>query len=218
MPTLLKSLALAALVISGVASAAPGASAGVLEVFSMTATAAPKVGEPAPDFTATDSYGKPVKLSDFRGKFVVLEWTNDGCPFVAKHYHSGNMQALQKDATAHGAVWLSVISSAPGKQGSVDGPRANALSAQRGAAPSHVLLDPSGALGHLYSAKTTPHMFLVNPEGKLIYAGGVDSIPSADPDDIKAAKPYVKVALAEAMSGKPVTDAVTQPYGCSVKY
>jgi len=183
-----------------------------------TAAAAPSVGEPAPSFSTTDSRGKTVALGDFAGKYVVLEWTNDGCPFVQKHYSSGNMQALQKDATDDGAVWLSVISSAPGKQGHVDGAGADALTRSRDAHPTHVLLDESGDVGRLYGAKTTPHMFIVDPKGTLIYAGGIDSIPSADPADIPKAKPYVKLALAEAMAGKPVSEAVTKPYGCSVKY
>ena len=182
------------------------------------AHAVPKIGEPAPAFSATDSDGKTVKLSDFAGKTVVLEWTNDGCPFVKKHYSSGNMQSLQKDAAAKGVVWLSVISSAPGKQGNVSGTEANALSKERGATPAEVLLDPTGALGRSYDAKTTPHLFIVDPKGKLAYMGGIDSIASADPADIKDAKPYVKLALAEIAAGKPVTDAVTKPYGCSIKY
>lgn len=181
------------------------------------AVAAPKVGEPAPAFSATDSRGKTVQLADYRGKFVVLEWTNDSCPFVKKHYQ-GNMQGLQKDATAAGAVWLSVISSAPGKQGHVSGTQADALTKARGAAPTAVLLDDAGTVGRLYDAKTTPHMFIVDPKGVLVYAGGIDSIPSADAEDIPGAKPYVKMALAEAMAGKPVSEPVTRPYGCSVKY
>lgn len=186
-------------------------------LFSAAAHGAPTVGQPAPGFSATNSDGKTTKLADLKGKYVVLEWTNDGCPFVKKHYN-GNMQTLQKEATDKGAVWLSVISSAPGKQGHVDGKAANALTASRKAHPSQVLLDPSGELGQLYDAKTTPHMFIINPEGKLIYAGGIDSIASADEEDIAKAKPYVRVALTEAMAGKPVTEAVTKPYGCSVKY
>jgi len=182
------------------------------------AHAVPKIGEPAPAFTTTDSDGKTVKLSDFKGKTVVLEWTNDGCPFVQKHYSSGNMQSLQKDATAKGVVWLSVISSAPGKQGHVTGAAANALSKERGAVPTDVLLDPTGVIGRSYEAKTTPHLFIVDPKGTLAYMGGIDSIASADPADIKDAKPYVKLALAEIAAGKPVTDAVTKPYGCSIKY
>lgn len=185
---------------------------------STAAIAAPKVGEPAPAFSATDSNGKTVQLSDFKGKFVVLEWSNNECPFVKKHYSSGNMQSLQKEETGKGVAWLTVISSAPGKQGNVDGKQANALSKERGAAPTAVLLDPSGQIGHAYDAKTTPHMFVVDPKGKLVYMGGIDSVASADAEDIAGAKPYVKVALAEAMAGKPVTDAVTKPYGCSVKY
>ena len=181
------------------------------------AHAAPKVGEPAPDFTLTGSDGKPYALSSFKGKYVVLEWTNHGCPFVQKHY-GGNMQAQQKAATGRGAVWLSIISSAPGKQGHVDAAQANELTKSRGAAPTAVLLDPSGDVGRKYDAKTTPHMFIVAPDGKLIYMGGIDSIPSADPDDIAKATPYVKVALAEALAGKPVSNPSTRPYGCSVKY
>lgn len=183
-----------------------------------TAAAVPSVGEPAPSFRAVDSAGKTVQLADFKDRFVVLEWTNDGCPFVQKHYTSGNMQALQKSATDSGAVWLSVISSAPGKQGHVSGKEADALSAKRGAHPSHVLLDASGDVGRLYGAKTTPHMFIVDPNGTLVYAGSIDSIASTDVDDITKAKPYVKTALAEAMAGKPVSEAATAPYGCSVKY
>jgi len=182
------------------------------------AHAVPKVGEAAPAFTATDSNGKTVKLADYLGKTVVLEWTNDGCPFVKKHYSSGNMQSLQKDAAAKGVVWLTVISSAPGKQGHVDGAGANALSKERGASPAAVLLDPSGKIGHAYEAKTTPHLFIVDAKGKLAYMGGIDSIASADPADIKDAKPYVKLALAELAAGKPVSEAVTKPYGCSIKY
>jgi alkyl hydroperoxide reductase subunit AhpC len=178
----------------------------------------PKVGEAAPAFSATDSHGKTVQLSDFRGKFVVLEWTNNECPFVKKHYSSGNMQALQKEAVGEGVVWLSIISSAPGNQGHVDGARADALTKERGAMPTAVLLDESGTVGRAYEAKTTPHMFLVDPQGKLLYMGGIDSVPSADAGDIASAKPYVKLALEQALAGRPVTEAVTKPYGCSVKY
>ena len=181
------------------------------------AQAAPKVGEAAPAFSTTDSNGKTVQLADYRGKFVVLEWSNAECPFVKKHY-AGNMQALQKEETAKGVAWLTVISSAPGKQGHVDGKQANALTKERGAAPTAVLLDPTGKIGHAYEAKTTPHMFVIDPKGTLVYMGGIDSIASADVEDIPKAKPYVKLALAEAMAGKPVTEAVTKPYGCGIKY
>lgn len=180
--------------------------------------AAAKVGEPAPAFTLTGSDGKSYSLAGFKGKYVVLEWTNHECPFVKKHYHSGNMQAQQKELTGKGVVWLSVISSAPGKQGHVDAAGASALTQARGAAPTAVLLDPSGEAGRQYGAKTTPHMYIVAPDGRLIYMGGIDSVPSADPDDIAGATPYVKLALAEAMAGKPVGNASTKPYGCSVKY
>jgi peroxiredoxin len=183
-----------------------------------TAHAAPEVGKLAPDFSAGDSNGKTVKLSDFRGRTVVLEWTNDGCPYVKKHYSSGNMQSLQKDAAAKGAVWLTIVSSTPGKQGYVDGAGANALTASRRAAPTAVLLDPEGAAGHLYDARTTPHMFIVNAEGTLVYMGGIDDKATTEAGDIPGAKNYVRAALDEIAAGKPVAEAVTRPYGCSVKY
>ena len=179
---------------------------------------APRIGRPAPEFSATDSHGKTVSLADYHGKLVVLEWTNDGCPFVQHYYKHGNMQALQKEYTGKGVVWLTVISSAPGTQGYADGARADQLTSQREAAPSAVLLDPSGKVGRLYDAKTTPHMFIIDPAGKLIYAGGIDSLPSTDPADIARASPYVKTALDEALAGKAVSKPLTSPYGCSVKY
>lgn len=192
--------------------------AGALAAAPALAADAPEVGKPAPAFSAVDSNGKNESLADYRGKYVVLEWTNDGCPFVQHYYKHGNMQALQKEYTAKGVAWLSVISSAPGAQGYADGDRANRLTQQRGAAPTAVLLDPGGKLGHLYDAKTTPHMFVIGPDGTLLYAGGIDSIPSTDPDDIAKASPYVKTALDQVLAGKPVAQAVTQPYGCSIKY
>ena len=187
-------------------------------MFASAAAAAPKIGEPAPGFSLQGSDGKAHALADYKGKYVVLEWTNDGCPFVRKHYGSGTMQALQKDETRKGVAWLTIVSSAPGKEGFVDAAQANALTKARGAAPTAVLLDPTGEVGHKYEARTTPHMFIVAPDGKLIYMGGIDSIASADAEDIPKATPYVKVALSEAMAGKAVTNAVTKPYGCSVKY
>jgi AhpC/TSA family len=190
--------------------------AGVL--MTATAYATPEVGKPAPDFSAVDSNGKTVKLSDYRGKIVVLEWTNDGCPYVQKHYSSGNMQGLQKDETAKGIVWLSIISSAPGQQGYVDGAGANELTKTRGAAPTAVLLDPEGKAGHLYDARTTPHMFIVSTDGTLVYMGGIDNKATTNAADVKTAKNYVRSALDEVMAGKPVEQAVTRPYGCSVKY
>jgi peroxiredoxin len=182
------------------------------------ALAAPKVGAPAPVFSAVDAEGKTHALQDYKGKTVVLEWTNDQCPFVVKHYGAGNMQALQREATAGGAVWLTLISSAPGKQGHVSGAKAMELTQARKAAPSAVLLDASGDVGRLYDAKTTPHLFVINPEGTLVYAGGIDSIASADPADIPKATPYLKLALAQTLAGEPVEQAVTRPYGCSIKY
>ena len=179
---------------------------------------AARVGERAPDFTATDSNGKVHKLSEYAGKFVVLEWHNRGCPYTAKHYDSGNMQRLQHEWTARGIIWLTVISSAPGKQGFMTAADENAFLKQASATPTAVLLDPSGALGHLYDAKTTPQMFIVNPQGLLIYNGAIDDRATTDVSDINGAKNYVSLALGEALAGKPVSNATTRPYGCSVKY
>lgn len=176
------------------------------------------IGQPAPAFSATDSNGKTHSLADYKGKFVVMEWTNNDCPFVKKHYSSNNMQTLQKTYGEKGVVWLSVISSAPGKQGHVDGKGANELTQSRGASPAAVLLDSDGSVGKAFGARTTPHMFIINPEGALIYAGAIDSNDSADPADISSAQNYVVAALGDAMANKPVTTPVTRPYGCSVKY
>ena len=186
--------------------------------FSMAVNARVRVNQPAPDVTAVDSNGKHHRLSDFKGKTVVLEWTNHDCPYVRKHYDSGNMQALQKTATGKGIVWLSIISSAPGKQGHVSGAEANRLTSSRNAAPTAVLLDESGEIGRLYGAKTTPHMYIIDAGGKLVYMGCIDSIPSTDTNDIARATNYVDVALKALSSGQPIEDAVTRAYGCSVKY
>lgn len=175
------------------------------------------VGQAAPAFSAVDSNGKTHSLDAYKGKWVVLEWTNDGCPFVQKHYR-GNMQKLQQAYTRKGVVWLSVISSAPGKQGHVDGAGANALTKDRGAHPTAVLLDPTGQVGKAYGAKTTPHMYVVDPQGKLVYAGGIDDKPSTDVADIATARNYVSAALDAVLAGKPVQTATSTPYGCSVKY
>lgn len=182
------------------------------------AFAKPEVGQTAPDFKITDTKGNAVELSSLKGKTVVLEWTNHDCPFVRKHYGSENMQTLQKEAASDDVVWVSVISSAEGKQGYVEAEKANSLTDERGAAPTHVLLDPNGDLGKLYDARTTPHMFVVNKEGNLAYMGGIDNIPSADKADIEAADNYVRTALTELKDGKVVTTATSRPYGCSVKY
>jgi peroxiredoxin len=176
------------------------------------------IGQPAPEFTALDSNGATQKLSDYKGKVVVLEWTNNECPFVVKHYNSGNMQATQKKAVDAGVVWLSVISSAPEKQGHVDGAKANELTKSRNASPTAVLLDGTGEVGKLYGAKTTPHMFVIDKEGKLVYAGAIDSISSPRESDVKEATNYVTQALDEIAAGKPVSVSSTKSYGCGVKY
>jgi peroxiredoxin len=177
-----------------------------------------RVGSPAPDFSATDSNGKPQNLAQYRGKFVLLEWHNRECPYTNKHYESKNMQNLQKQWTNRGVVWFTVISSAPGTQGYMTADAENAFVAKVNAVPTAVLLDPSGQLGHLYGAKTTPDMFIIDPSGKLIYQGAIDDRPTTDISDVAPAKNYVNAALGEATSGKPVSDPVTRPYGCSVKY
>jgi hypothetical protein len=184
----------------------------------LSAGRAARVGDRAPDFTATDSNGRVHKLSEYQGKFVVLEWTNRGCPYTQKHYDSGNMQRLQREWTSRGVIWLTVISSAPGKQGYVEASDENAYVKQMNAAPSAVLLDPTGALGHLYDAKTTPHMFIIDPKASLIYNGAIDDRPTTDLADVKGAKNYLSLALEEASTGKPVSIPTTRPYGCSVKY
>jgi peroxiredoxin len=183
-----------------------------------SAPAAAVVGRPAPAFTLPDSNGKAHSLAAFEGKVVVLEWWNPECPFVGKHYGSGNMQKLQKEWTAKGVVWLTVSSSAAGQQGHVDGAKANALVKEKGAVPTAVLLDHDGKTGRAYGAKTTPHVFVVDGAGTLVYAGGVDDKPSTDQADIATARNHVAAALAEVTAGKPVTTASTQPYGCGVKY
>jgi peroxiredoxin len=192
--------------------------AGLLSFLLSVYSVAARVGEAAPDFTGTDSSGQTHKLSQYRGKYVVLEWHNQGCPYTKKHYESGNMQKLQKDWTAKGVVWLSVISSAPGKQGYVTASEENDYLKRMNAAPTAVLLDPKGELGRMYGAKTTPHMYIIDPQGRLIYNGAIDDRPTADQSDIAGAKNYVSQALEEATAGKPVSTAATTPYGCSVKY
>jgi peroxiredoxin len=178
----------------------------------------PRVGKPAPDFAGIDSDGKTVTLKELRGRTVVLEWSNHQCPFVAKHYRSGNMQALQKEAAGQGVVWLTMVSSAPGMQGSVTAAEANELTRSRGAAPSAVVLDPTGTIGRAYDARTTPHMFVIDASGTVVYMGGIDDKPTTDVADIATAKNYVRLALAAVAAGRPVQEPVTRPYGCSVKY
>lgn len=200
------------------ATGAGGAALALHAPVRAAAAAALAVGSRAPGFTAAASDGTTVRLAALAGHAVVLEWTNDGCPFVGKWYRGGAMQALQKEAAALGVVWLSVISSAPGEQGYADAARANALTQERGAAPARVLLDPTGALGHLYDAETTPQIYVIDAAGVLRYMGGADSIPSTRVGDIAQATPYARLAVEAVAAGKPVPYPVTRPYGCTVKY
>lgn len=190
-----------------------------LSVHGASVFAAPGVGEPAPDFELTDSHGQTHRLSDFRGRTVVLEWTNHECPFVDKHYRSGNMQDQQRMATGeHDVVWLSIISSKAGAQGHVSPERANELTDTRNAAPSAVLIDEPGDVGRAYAAQVTPHMYIIDSDGTLVYMGGIDSNPSADPADIPDATQYVVAALGDMAAGRAVAEPVTRPYGCTIKY
>ncbi|MBI4030913.1 MAG: thioredoxin family protein [Proteobacteria bacterium] len=182
------------------------------------ALAAVAVGRPAPDFTLTDTHEHDHSLSQYLGKTVVLEWTNHECPYVRKHYDSGSMQMLQKEETEKGIVWLSIVSSAPGEQGHTAPEEANKIMGEEKTAETARLLDPSGDTGRLYGAKTTPHMFIINPEGLLVYAGAIDDRPSARMNTLQGARNHVRAALAEMAEGKPVSTPQTKPYGCSVKY
>lgn len=187
-------------------------------LMAVAARAEVQTGAPAPEFELTDIHGTAHKLSDFKGKFVVLEWINHGCPFVVKHYGSGNMQKLQETYTGKDVVWLSICSSAEGKQGYYTAEEWKKVNEEHGGKATAILLDGEGTVGKLYGARTTPHMYIINPEGVLIYQGAIDSVPSADQDDVPGAQNYVAAALDEALDGKPVTTAQTKPYGCSVKY
>jgi len=181
--------------------------------------AAPQVGQPAPDFTVVDTAGVEHSLTDFAGKKVVLEWTNHECPFVVKHYGSDNMQGQQRRGRdEHDVVWLSVISSKPGAQGHVSPEQADELTANRNAYPTAVLLDESGDMGRAYDARVTPHMYIIDEDGVLQYMGGIDSNPSSNPADIPGATQYVVAALTEMAAGQPITDTMTRPYGCTIKY
>ena len=192
--------------------------ASTLGLVALAAGATATVGQPAPAFSVTDAAGKTVSLADFKGKHVVLEWVNPGCPYVVKHYGSGNMQATQKDATAKGVVWLAVNSTAP-EHGDYKAPAAMAQWMQgQKAAASATLMDSNGTVGKAYGARTTPHLYIVDPKGTLVYAGGIDNKPSSNPADIATATNHVKVALGEALAGKPISQATTRPYGCSIKY
>ena len=180
--------------------------------------AAAKVGEPAPGFTTAATTGKSVSLADQRGKLVVLEWTNHDCPYVRKHYESGNMQALQREITGQGIVWLTLISSSPGTQGYVTPKQADELTSTRKASPTAVLLDPTGVVGRAYGATNTPHMYVIDKAGLLVYAGAIDDRPTTRRSDVQGAHNYVRAALEDMAAGRPVQTPVTRAYGCTVKY
>jgi len=182
------------------------------------ALAAPEVGAPAPAISVVDTAGKVRTLDEFKGKTVVLEWTNHQCPFVAKHYDTGNMQGLQKQATADGVVWLSVISSEPGSQGHLQGAEADKLNAGRKAFPTAVLLDETGVAGKAYGATNTPHMYVIAPDGKLAYKGAIDDKPTTRKSDVEGARNYVVAALGAVAQNRPADPAATRAYGCSIKY
>ena len=182
------------------------------------AEASVTVGQQAPAFTENDTSGRPVSLADFKGRHVVLEWTNPECPFVNKHYGSGNMQALQKELAAKEVVWLTLNSTREGHSEYYPPSRMGQWMQGKGAAPRVTLIDGDSSTARLYAAKTTPHMFVIDPQGKVVYAGAIDDTPSANPADVKAARNYVRAALDESLAGKPVSTASTRPYGCSLKY
>ncbi|NCT40181.1 MAG: redoxin domain-containing protein [Alphaproteobacteria bacterium] len=204
---LLTSLAVFAIAITAIVSLSTASKA-----------AAPEIGKAAPDFTATDINGDTFKLSDHKGKIVVLEWSNHECPFVVKHYGSGNMQKVQKETTEKGVEWVTIVSSADGRQGNTTAEEAAKIIEEQGAHPSVKILDASGEIGKMYDAKTTPHMFVINTDGTLAYAGAIDNNPSPNPATIEGAENYVTAAVDELIEGKDVTTSQTQPYGCSVKY
>jgi len=191
---------------------------GLFMLLSARLAATPRVGEAAPTFALKDVVGKEYSLADLKGKFVVLEWVNFDCPFVRKHYNSGNMQKLQKQYTEKGVTWLSICSSAEGKQGHFEMSDLKARIAKEKAVPTAYLIDESGDVGMKYEAKTTPHMFVINPDGVLLYAGGIDDKATTDTDDIASATNYVRAALDAAMAGQEIKVSASKPYGCSVKY
>ena len=203
---------------SGLGLGALAAAGGLVVSARAEASTQAKVGAAAPAFTAPATTGANQTLGDLRGKIVVLEWTNHDCPYVRKHYESGNMQALQREAIGQGVVWLSIISSAPGTQGYVTPPQADELTSSRKAAPSAVLLDPKGTVGKLYGATNTPHMYVIDKAGVLAYAGAIDDRPTSRKSDVQGANNYVRAALQSVAAGEPVKTPVTRAYGCTVKY
>lgn len=182
------------------------------------AHASASVGQPAPEFKVKDASGKEQSLSAYKGKYVVLEWVNPGCPFVRKHYDTSNMQSTQAAATAKGAVWLTVSSTAKDAGDYKSGAELSAWLKEQGAKPTATLMDDDGKVGHAYGARTTPHLYIVDPQGKLVYAGAIDSKATARKEDVKSATNYVTAALDEALAGKPISKATSEPYGCSIKY
>jgi len=194
------------------------AARGILAAPPAWAAAVAKVGDGAPGFTLAATTGKSVSLADQRGKLVILEWTNHDCPYVRKHYETGNMQALQKETTAQGVIWLTLISSSPGTQGYVTPKQADELTATRKASPTSVLLDPTGIVGKAYGATNTPHMYLIDNNGLLVYAGAIDDRPTTRRADVQGAHNYVRAALADVAAGRAVQTPVTRAYGCTVKY
>ncbi len=206
------------LLLGGAALAAVGVLGGTLLLNGNEALASVETGAQAPAFSVQDASGATRTLAEFSGRTVILEWTNHGCPYVRKHYDSDTMQTLQRDTTADGIVWLQVISSAPGEQGHLDAAGARARVQTDNAAPTATLLDPSGAMGRAYGARTTPHMYIINPQGVLVYQGAIDDQPSARPASLQGANSYVRAALADLAAGRLVQTAETVPYGCGVKY
>jgi hypothetical protein len=191
---------------------------GAALMVSTAAHAVASVGQPAPAFTATDTNGKTVSLADYKGKHVVLEWVNPGCPYVRKHYDSANMPGTQKDAAGQGVVWLAVNSTHTGAYDYMPPAKLAGWMKDKGGVPTATLMDADGKVGRAYGARTTPHMYLIDPNGKLVYAGAIDSKATSNPADVKTATNYVRQAIGEAVAGKPVSTPVTQAYGCSVKY
>jgi hypothetical protein len=190
----------------------------LLATFPMAAGAGPEIGQPAPDFTLPDTYGETHSLADYQGQWVVLEWLNYGCPYVQKHYRTGNIPSQQAKWRERGVVWLNIVSSAPGKQGYYEPAEMNEHSAEWGNNADAVLLDPEGTVGMAYDARTTPQMFVINPAGDVVYMGGIDDVPTARDEDLERATQLVDRALTEAMAGRPVAVPTSRPYGCSVKY